>query len=1055
MRLRGMLWNASIFWATFMLTVTAGSGTETNLVARWDFDEGAGDVLRDFSGNGNHGKIHGARWIKSGNGHALQFNGVNDYVDCGNGPSLDLTTSLTLEVWAHPDAPTTSEPGILGKFYDSYLITYYKDGSSYFYIGGPGDNGVPASIKIGQWSHLAAVFDGNQLRFFVNGREISSGPSKYNRARPGGNLMIGGKIGDPSRIDEALRSSGFFAGQIDAARVYNRAMTAAEIVEHFNQEAMGKGLRPIDTALFGKLWITPFIYDDRAKAVLHVDYQWVKPLPSGAQVRVELFRAGESDAINSVTLKPDGPRDFVEATFSTAGLSEGRYRLCASLQVATGQVSQQAESVFSLPTSPLALPSPQAKRVPPLPARVEPPRYRFNLSKHGGFTVFIEGQPYQVESSFSFPHGGDNGLTVDAAEGCEDGWKVTTRKLDRATYHARAEGSHYAIDRQIKLTPTRIEVADTITNKTADVLGIIFSHQLNLRGQDDVRRTLLPNPTVFCSRRDSGIGLIPLDDAYFLQQRTINQPDRVAIVDEHFGLDKGAAYTVRWAAYPIGTADYFDFINQFRADENIGGHVKGTVELTSRWGPPPSDMVQLKAIKYPSVASLTHLQNPPVSLEGWEFMEYPELCARIKKAIAETRQIYRGMQPCFHVAHSLFATDKPDQLFPDSRAIEENGSQLLYGVNTMDYYGRYFDRELVEKNWRWWTFYPTLENSFGKYMLRAADYMIHELGAPAIWADGFIGGYVPGKYTYDHWDGHSVTIDPKTKTVTRKKANVTLVALPVLKAVARKFSDNGGVLIYNDLAGPPSFWEEKVISSNETGGSDQQPIASLHLAQTVTPLGNPTVIKCERDVYLDILNKLDLGALYFYYGERDFVKEPTIVSHMYPITFESIHAGTVRGKERIVTKNSGVYGWPGDRQLHAVHLSDARGRLVPNRFVTTVDSAGARTGLTLGENESAIVARIPVRLDAAKPINVIVRQYDANGIELALNGKGRAVVVFRDGLFPVHSHAAYRIETDPPQTITADRNGTLSVPLRLNGEARLRIGPANPPAERTTDRRIE
>jgi hypothetical protein len=106
-----------------------------------------------------------------------------------------------------------------------------------------------------------------------------------------------------------------------------------------------------------------------------------------------------------------------------------------------------------------------------------------------------------------------------------------------------------------------------------------------------------------------------------------------------------------------------------------------------------------------------------------------------------------------------------------------------------------------------------------------------------------------------------------------------------------------------------------------------------------------------------------------------------------------------------------------------------------------VDTAGARTELTLNENESAIVSKIPVHLDAAEPINVIVRQYDAHSIELVLNGEGRATVVVRDGVFPVRGLAAYRVQTDSPQTVDADQSGTLSVQLHLNGEARLRIEP--------------
>ena len=1042
MRLYAMAWKAPILPAILLFVVTTCNGTETNLVARWDFDEGGGDVLHDSSGHDNHGAIRGARWVTSGKGHALWFDGVDDHVDCGNRPSLDLSGPLSLEAWVHPDAPTTGEPGIVGKFYNSYLITYYKDGASYFYIGGPGDNGIPASVKLGQWSHLAAVFDQPRLQLFVNGREISSSPSKYPKPQPGKNFMIGGKIGDTGNIDEALRSAGFFAGMIDAVRVYNRALTSWEIVAHFNKEAPAKGLAVVDPALFGKLWTRHFLYEERGRVVLDVDYHWVTPLPPDAALRAELLRRGESTVLQTTTIKPDSPRDRVEASFSIDGLADGEYVLRASL------LDHQAESAFTLPGPELLLPSPRSRKVPPLPATVTPPKYGFKLSANGGFVVSVKGKSYPVESSFSYPHGGENALTVGTIEGGEPDWTVKTRRLDDRAYHVRAEGRHYAIDRQITLRPARIEVRDTITNKTDAVLGIIFQHHLNVRGLADARRTLLPNPTVFVARSDSGLGLVPLDDVYFLQQRTVNLPDRVAILDEHFGLDKRASYTVQWAAYPTATGDYYDFINQLRKDAGLNRRVEGALALTMSWDPPPKRTVDLMEIKYVSLGNLTRILDPTISLEGWEFMEYPEICQKLKRSMAATRAAYPDMKVMFHVAHSLYATDKPEQLFPDSRAIEENGSQTLYGSNTTDYYGKYFARELLEKNWRWWIFYPTMENRFGSYMLRAADCMIHELGATAIWADGYIGGYVRGKYTYDRWDGHSVTIDPKTKTVVRQKSNVTLVSLPVLKAVARKFSDNGGVLLINDLGGPPSFWEENVITSNETGGGDQQPIASLHLGQTVTPLGNPMAIKVERDIYLDILSKLDHGALYFPYGDRDLLTEPTILSHMYPITFDSLHAGTVRGKERIVTMNSGVYGWQGDRDLHHVYRYDARGRLVRNPFFTTVDAASVRTELALGEQESAVVRKIPITLKATRAVNVRSERYDSQEIALTLNGAGKVRIEIRDGEFPIPAGAEFQLQTDSVELVRADKHGTLSLPLALDGLQELRLKPATARAER-------
>ena len=189
----------------------------------------------------------------------------------------------------------------------------------------------------------------------------------------------------------------------------------------------------------------------------------------------------------------------------------------------------------------------------------------------------------------------------------------------------------------------------------------------------------------------------------------------------------------------------------------------------------------------------------------------------------------------------------------------------------------------------------------------------------------------------------------------------------------------------------------------------------------------------EEDLYADILGKLDWGALYFYYGERSYLTEPPIVSNMYPITFESIHAGTVRGRERIVTKNSGIYGWHGDRSLHMVYSYNKRGRLQLNEHLTSVVSGEVRTELTLRENESAVIAKLSIEIEANDPINLIVRRYSSEEVELSLHGKGNTRLIIKDGEFPVTLENRYKIHVGEKEMVVVPRDGILTVDLALDG----------------------
>ena len=1151
---------------------------DKGLVARWDFNEGKGDVLNDRSGNNNHGKIHGARWVKCGKGHALLFDGVDDYVDCGNGKSLDITGPITLQAWVRPTVASQGEPGIVGKFYESYCMTSYQ-GNAYFYVSS-GGNKVRLPLKTYQWTHLAGAFDGTTLGLYLNGQEVAKEKSKFTSVNRGSNFRIGCIFGDPAAEDAYLRKTAFFPGLIDSVRAYNRALSQREIIHCYNLEAADKGQEPFDTSKFGRLLLEPFFYPRTDKAVLSVNCRWVLPLPEAAKVCAEFVLSGSNKVLQSKVLNPNAARNEDELEASLKGLKKGTYELRAlvrtpdkviqaenfarasagvkayangsmagrinlfggwaeydfltppgeyrlwvwaarihdaagirctidgrdpaeinlngpysggptawanarwervgSYRLAQGRHTLRIETLpvrveekkktysryayidalsldretseaqgpeeiervtFRYPFEPLlAVASPKEHLVPPLPPAITPPQYQVQLGKGGGFTVSVRGQIYRIESSYSYPRGGENRLLAAAADTKgEASWKVASHQLDAKTYLVNAGGDYYAVSRRVRLQPTRIMVEDTIRSNSGDAIGILLSNYINVRGVDDARVTNRRNPTIFVGTKDNGVGIIPLDDLYHLRAKTISSEDRAEVRDEHFGLDRGASYTIQWAVYPTATSDYYDFINQVRKDEHINGYVEGTLGLMGRRKPLPAETVDRKNIAYARMGCLGKPpDDPTVSLEGFEFVEYPIESKLIKKTFAESKALYPNMRVMFHVAHSLYACNKPEERFPDSRALRADGSQLHYGPNTIDYYGRYFSKERFDEGWRWWVFYPTIENSFGSAIIKAMEYMLDDMGATGMWADGFIPGYVRGGYSYDRWDGHSVIIDPKTKLVVRKVTCVPWVALPVLKKVVRMIEARGGIT-FTGHPGPRSMWKEAMIACCETGGGDAVPLGGIHLGRCLMALGNPYAIKNARDIYRDILNKLDHGALYTWYGDREYMQRKTLIEHMYPITFESIHEGTVRGRERIVTKKSGVYGWHGDRSLHAVYLYDARGALTRHNFITTVDRAGVRTELELGKDESAALVKLPVTATASRPVNLNLRQYDAKCIRMALNGQGDIALTIRSGRFEIQPGATYTIKSDRTQRVDAAGDGVVSSSLTLDGPVTLRV----------------
>ena len=201
---------------------------EQGLVAHYVFDEGSGTTLKDRSGNGNDGTIHGAEWTRLGEGSCLWFDGVDDFVDCGNTPTLDLKGAVTLEAWAFPAVSVAGEPGIAGKHFSSFLLTYFRNGKLYWYIH-EGSNSCQAVLSPGSWHHLAGTFDGAAMRLYVDGTAVDSRTSKHATIGGTGPFIIGAAMGDPGASDPNVRAKSFFSGKIAEVRVYDRCLSADEV----------------------------------------------------------------------------------------------------------------------------------------------------------------------------------------------------------------------------------------------------------------------------------------------------------------------------------------------------------------------------------------------------------------------------------------------------------------------------------------------------------------------------------------------------------------------------------------------------------------------------------------------------------------------------------------------------------------------------------------------------------------------------------------------------------------------------------------------------------
>jgi hypothetical protein len=211
------------------------------LVGWWRFDEMKGTRTADSSGNELDGDLKGGpAWVAGKLGGALSFDGEDDNLPVWMGKYIQITDSFTVAFWANPAAERNVTPeektGASGTGGQRYLL-YPSHGGMYGM--GPGHTGAGVSVgtngisvfehadnhlpsllvhntAVSGWTHVAVVFSNKEPKLYVNGQFAKTGFASTMIVHP--SLWVGGEA-----------KYGAYKGGVDDLRLYNRALTAAEV----------------------------------------------------------------------------------------------------------------------------------------------------------------------------------------------------------------------------------------------------------------------------------------------------------------------------------------------------------------------------------------------------------------------------------------------------------------------------------------------------------------------------------------------------------------------------------------------------------------------------------------------------------------------------------------------------------------------------------------------------------------------------------------------------------------------------------------------------------
>ncbi|WP_406695926.1 DUF4082 domain-containing protein [Singulisphaera sp. Ch08] len=213
--------------ASLSVNVSLLATPSTGLVASFNFNAGSGTTVTDISGFGNNGSISNATWSTSGHaGSALSFNGTNSWVTIANSSSLNLSSGMTLEAWVRPSNTNSSNPILVKEGNGTAPYALYASDPvmpvAFLNANSATSTAAPSyqSLVANTWNHVAATYDGTTLRLYVNGALMSQANPTAGILSSTGALRIGG---------DSVFSNEFFNGLIDDVRVYNRALSLAEV----------------------------------------------------------------------------------------------------------------------------------------------------------------------------------------------------------------------------------------------------------------------------------------------------------------------------------------------------------------------------------------------------------------------------------------------------------------------------------------------------------------------------------------------------------------------------------------------------------------------------------------------------------------------------------------------------------------------------------------------------------------------------------------------------------------------------------------------------------
>ncbi|MBN8708287.1 MAG: hypothetical protein BGO12_21765 [Verrucomicrobia bacterium 61-8] len=218
------------------VTLLSRGGEEIPLTAGTDFEVVGGSIRLLRSGIPPNSRLRYTYYYENAplvhepgmQGDALGFDGINDWVDVQISEPIDFSAGLTISAWIRPDK-RRSPIELLLKMDNGCGISFYENTLAFLYAGSFQSSDTKTdrvtfknfTRPTGEWTHIAVVTNGSDVRLYVNGVETDVATSVLTGPAQNSPQLTSVRIGGGLSYN--------YKGLMDDLRVYSRALDAAEI----------------------------------------------------------------------------------------------------------------------------------------------------------------------------------------------------------------------------------------------------------------------------------------------------------------------------------------------------------------------------------------------------------------------------------------------------------------------------------------------------------------------------------------------------------------------------------------------------------------------------------------------------------------------------------------------------------------------------------------------------------------------------------------------------------------------------------------------------------